>query len=158
MTMARDGGIVVSLTHRPPLPPGIHLVLISVRGWVDRRAIVRPAGLCQWKIPMTPSGIEPTTCWFVALCLNHYATACPCIVAVWSVNTNMPTVLACSNIYQVQNSVKPLVSDLNSRWELQNIGIWMRPLQQRLFNAITLTRHWVPYCVRHYKTPTAWDV
>ena len=24
---------------------------------------------------MTPSGIEPTTCWFVSLCLNHYATA-----------------------------------------------------------------------------------
>jgi len=32
MTMAQDGGKVVSLTHRSPLPQEIHLVLISVRG------------------------------------------------------------------------------------------------------------------------------
>ena len=32
MTTAQDGGKVVSLIHRPPLPPGIFLVLISVRG------------------------------------------------------------------------------------------------------------------------------
>jgi len=33
VTTAQDGGKVVSLTHRPPLPPQeILLVLISVRG------------------------------------------------------------------------------------------------------------------------------
>ena len=51
------------------------LVLISVRGWVDHRI------LCQWKIPMTPAGIEPATFRFVAQHLNH------CTTAVSRVNT-----------------------------------------------------------------------
>jgi hypothetical protein len=71
---ALEGGEVVSLTHRPPLPPGMFLVLIFTRGWVDPRAMERSEGKMSLKNPVTPPGIDPGTVRLVAQRLNHYAT------------------------------------------------------------------------------------
>ena len=44
MTTVQNGGKIVSLTHRPPFPQEMLLILISVRDWVDPRTLVRSEG------------------------------------------------------------------------------------------------------------------
>jgi hypothetical protein len=61
-----DGGEVVGLTRLLAFMPRRFLVLTSVRGCVDTRAIVRLEGLGQLGKPMTTLGIEPASFLLVA--------------------------------------------------------------------------------------------
>ena len=68
---AHEGGEVVSLTHRPPLPPG------NVPGTHFYQGLSRPQGHgtvrsnMSLKNPVTPPGIDHGTVRLVAQRLNH---------------------------------------------------------------------------------------
>jgi hypothetical protein len=69
-----EGGKVVTLTHRPSLPPG--------RSWYSfLEAESTPGHMVpsetRKKFPAKPPGIDPETLRLVAQCLNHYATPGP---------------------------------------------------------------------------------
>jgi len=59
-------------------PQEILLLLIYVRGWFYLRAIVRPEGLCQWKMQTPPTESEPVTSRLVVRFLNqlHHCALC----------------------------------------------------------------------------------
>jgi hypothetical protein len=87
-TLAHEGDEVISLTHRPPLPPGMFLVLIFTMGFVDPRTMVRSAGNMSLKNPVTPPGIDPGTVRLVTERLNHYASPGPYVIYVRYINVD----------------------------------------------------------------------
>jgi hypothetical protein len=88
LTTAQDGGKVVSHTHRPHLPPrkfSWYSFLLEAESTPG--PYVKSEVLCQWKLPVTPSGIEPAPFKFVAQYLKPLCYRCPPIHSTYNIKT-----------------------------------------------------------------------
>ena len=77
MTFGTWIGEVVSLTHRPPLPPGNVPCTHFHQGLSGPQGHGRVGRNMSLKNPVTPGGIDPGTIQLVAQHLSHYATPSP---------------------------------------------------------------------------------
>ena len=131
-------------------PQEIFLVLISVRGWVDPQAIVWREGLCQWKVMMTPCGIERMALQFVAQCAPYTHT-----------HTHTHTHIYMKvNFGHVENSVHRNKEIVNFLWH-PFLGNWHKIYISRGFRSSLVWCcfvEWVfPISKKCQEPPTKWQ-
>jgi hypothetical protein len=68
---AHEGEMVVSSAHGLPLPPRRHPWYSFLLEAESTPGSECSQGLSQWKIPITPSVINPATFWLVMQCFNQ---------------------------------------------------------------------------------------
>lgn len=91
------------------------------------RVIVWPKALCQWKIPVAPSGIEPVTFQLVAQCLNqlhNWASRSPSVATHYlTLRYYLPYVSTHSSLCEVCESrflkISSVAPGNKSEWEEQ---------------------------------------
>ena len=142
-------------TGRLPLQE-IFLVLISVSSRVNPRAIVWPQGIRQWKIPVTPSGIEPSTFRLVAQCLNQLRHCMPhrkngdyLILNKWYIQLSPPFKVRNIVNHQQQNHGLPYQRS-GPLWAGSAVA---RCYQDTIQSSCTLASHGVQFVTSHFDGP-----
>ena len=128
----------------------ISLVIISVRGWFDPRAIMRQEGLSRWNIPETPSGKRTRDL------LTCSATECP------EVKRNRALTLSCfmpTWLGQEQLQFLPLFKTETEMWcHSSNDWPFVLPRERQIltqFQFPNITCLW-SMCIQPASDPTTW--
>jgi hypothetical protein len=127
-----------------PLLPGRFLVLISVRGWVDPRAIVRLEWLGHLKNPKNSLDIEPATFRLEAYFILFFTSYCTlkCVyITMFNRHGNARSHVRTSAFRQSGNGI--LKDDYGRRW-IRRGRRCMRTLKQEGFSNIHCDPSQVP--------------